>query len=246
MIQNEVMFWMPDGRPLYPQEGRRLLGELCGDKLDPAFFHHQEEDRLLPKSGGVPPVRFSGNGKIFRIIGVGVVGAELVNESFATVLAALTKRFGPLKTQMAESEHALTFSAMPRRYAIRHMFLYKGIDERDKFAALDAVAKRAWLLDMVCRGLARQYEELGYDGKMPDLRPQLNAFVEHSVHPIKDGSKIHGGVADLVVTLQAKLVGHWAAGLLISKGYGRLDPYLESTDPQEFLMSRFAAKMASR
>lgn len=215
----------------YPGDARRLLARLideastrAGKRLVPPEIFHYGDDGF-PLSG-LPLVRFGMARNAIRITGIAEQGAAVVRDHARVLTRILSEHFGrPLREELRSSEVAIT-SGRWRRYRAYSLATTIRPDKYQHFAALDDARKKAFLADLIRRGINRQVEMLAlpFSGELDitvhDVGRSVPVFLKDNT---KSGGKIYYDTARYVdFSMPVKLEGHWAVGHHIARGHGQV------------------------
>lgn len=188
-----------------------------GEPLPTTMLHASESGQAV--SDSLPSVRFFGDGRVIRIIGVGREGMAHLYHGAPAVIGALRRALG----KMPETRYAAgRFGAISLPYAQQYRFdavvtrlprpLVEACRESRFQEALPLVSER------VQTSLARQFAWLLPDAVSPDV--QAIEILRSVAVPLKAG-KWRASLS-LACTMNCRLSGPWQLGSLQSRGYGRI------------------------
>ena len=224
MKQNQrlLRIQLPHGQRVYPSTFRGLLAK--EPHLPNALFHRDENRRTL---NGRPGIRVAG-----AVGWVGLVAdpgfEQLVTEATGAAIMAVTGYVGrPCPVVIENPEFNITTTDRPITYWVREMAIKRRHPSSRNSKIEPLIAQRILTSIEAC---CDKYgfdcptsEQLGIEVVNVFHQRGVRIQVEEELGPLKNGmTNEFATLVDAEVIIHAELAGHWFAGNLTSRGYGRL------------------------
>jgi len=237
MDQYLLRFNLPEGQRLYPNVLREDLART--NLLPPSFFSYDAEtghplceaSRSAEKSptreqqrnhAAIPGIRFIGGRQWVGILATGSDNKALLDQSVVAALESVTRRCNrPVPVNM--EHHTLSIESLeyPLAYWVREMVIKKGAARGMSDEAHKALVKRRLEASLEKQALAYGL----------DLAPaeHLDIQIRELIRPrglqivtTTGPTRQYAQLVDVSFYANAKLGGHWFAGNLTARGYGRI------------------------
>ncbi len=232
--QGRLSFFLPQ-----PCTSERFRDEcsrwMCDDarlqSLDPVqirkIFHHDADRR---PSNSLSPFRFEADahwGHVYAIADNNTALLRQVADAFATTPLPTPWLGAP---RWEETHVALEPQSRSISYCIPQMVVCKNAEQHHLWKAADAQSKAKHVQDLVKRGIERQMALLTGSDSHLSVSPQVHLIShERAIPRVRHAqANAFARVACVAVDLPLRLDGHWAAGGLVSRGYGRIQAILQA------------------
>ena len=217
---------------------RAYVGELIKQArldtvIDPRIFHHDASGGNLQT---FPLIRWAGGWGRILIRAVGEEAIEIVSRDIHKILhlvqADVELPISYLREAVVMGRVSIREIDEPRFYVARDLIFARRKAQLAQFNSLSALEQRDFLAKRIVADIRKQADCLGLDmGFQPDIEvTKIHRVVPVSVSGMKPETKSRedGYINDWVYgasvefRLFAKLEGNWAAGGLVSRGYGHI------------------------
>lgn len=219
---------------LHPQgsdEFREVCSKwLCDDAwvqtLEPqqikSVFHHQPDGR---PGQGMAPFRFESEGHWGRVYALGDENAALLKKiSMALAQAVFPTPWGG-SPKWTETTVAATAKAKPLTYWMPQVVVCRNAEQHHMWKAASAQERSRHVEGVIRKGIERQLDLLQvHAATVPPVEVQVIAR-ERAVPRVRHSdANAFVRVASVGFSVPLQLDGHWAAGGLVNRGYGRILP----------------------
>lgn len=237
-------------RYFHPDQVRKLVAKACdGLPIDPLLFNRQTDGKCIqgqfdrdrpgePYSGiALPPVAiFDGGQGFIRIYTLGEVGRTLMQKCAPTVAHAVARHIGGAYTfDLKEGECNIEPRSTPSLFSIRRLVVAKHRRNTQKFSQRGEGAQDVEdeLKTLVIRGLISQARWLHGNGadkleyRIPDDGSLGFHIAKGEFVTVKIKNNAYASAyKNLIFSMNLSLKGPWYSGLLRSRGYGKIQPYI--------------------
>lgn len=233
--QGTLSFFLP--RPYTSEEFRDACSRwMCHDErlqsFDPVqikrLFHHDADKR---PSDGLAPFRFDADTYWGHVYAIGDINTMLL-EQIAKVLA---KTPFPTPWMGAPKWIEAVVAAAPDETVISYwmpqVVVCKNAEQHHIWKKADEHSRSTHVQDVIRRGIERQMTlllpKLSHFTSIdaPDIRLIARERAVPRLHNRQANAYVR--VASVAFQLPLRLDGHWAVGGLVSRGYGRILPFLQ-------------------
>lgn len=173
---------------------------------------------------GVPLFRFQAAGHHGYIHGIGQQGADILTR----LHSSLERLPPPLpwigQATLGESVVSTQYSKEAIAYWIPNLIICKNAEQYKRWKSSSESQCQEHVADIIRRGIERQINALDMIDDAPKLTPRIDRLANERAVPRLHGKEANAlvRVATVAFTMNSKLVGHWAAGGLTNRGYGRI------------------------
>jgi hypothetical protein len=244
-MQTKLIYTLA-GQELRASRARNLVASLAGSgiELPDALFHYRDGSPITRAVGDASPkehlrqafplIRFAGVGETLSIIGVGEDASSLLKEHAMVIRAGLAKVTGTKPVMRIETDTVqIGRSQAFHQYTLHHPILLKKAKTFKRLQAAGAEGYRAHIAEHIARGIELQCDMLALD--MPeDLEIQVRevdldqlfgySLLDDAQRAAAPGAAkaLGQGIRRVNFHMRATLRGHWVAGHLVSRGFGRI------------------------
>ena len=200
------------------QQHEGNLGLEAGDRQ--ALFHHGSNGH---PANSLPCLRFHCDSGTGRIYAIGEDAVALLHRVAARIHGAGEAGFWLNAPLLVAQELDIEAQATEIHYSVNDLVICRYAEQYKQWAKSSHESRGLHVQDILQRGLQRQLRVLSLDIALP-CPMVLSVCHERAVPKLQSASsmKVFVRLASVVFTLPAALKGHWVAGGLINRGYGRI------------------------
>ena len=195
------------------------LNDEAGGVLPEAFFHYAA-GQAIPDAQA--PIRMLGDGRVVRILGVGIEGIAMLYANAAAVARLLFRAHPGTRPHWQLREGKFDVRSLPYRIPVRVRAMVAPLPAAVRPALIESRTRDPALIAAVEAALGhhigRQIAWLAPDAAVPHI---ANLYIELSV-PVAVKAHRFWPALDVSFEVNARFVGPWQLGRLQARGYGRL------------------------
>lgn len=226
--QGSLQFFLP--RPLTAAEFRetcslwidsvRQSAGLTAEQVN-AIFNHDLSGR---PSNHLSAYRFCTDGNWGFLHALGEDAMALLRRIADRATERSTARISAPRWE--DRNVGVVLQSPPIHYWAPEMVVCRNAEQHVRWQRASLADKRAHVLDLVTRSLARQLQMLQLDVEIPAI--EITAIKHERAVPRLASSALRANayvrLAAVAFSLPANLHGHWAVGGLVNRGYGSVLP----------------------
>lgn len=237
-----------EGTILYPDLARKIVSEAVlsqkvkipnlifnrhenGKSIEGRFFH-EDPNHISAKLAKPPVVSFDGGKGFIRLYMLGKTGRDLMAETAPLLSSAIAKHVGgPYGFLMNEGMCKLSVRDNPILYTTRRLMMTKSRDNNRKYENVAPQDISDEIRRVILKGLISQAKwldedtngECSYEHLIPDEN-SLGFYIAEgkSCLIMIDEKNFGSGYKNLSFSMNLEMTGPWAAGMLRSKGCGKI------------------------
>ena len=220
----------------FPQDFRSVLAKRCD--LCPQFFHRDGNGNT---QNGEPLIRITGWKGWVGVLATGDEGLEILQSSLREILPVVAREFGvPMVDMIHFWQRAFPLGGGSKRYLVPALVV-KCRTPRRKNSDEKKLAE-----DVLRSSLVRTAETNAINAKIfsdPSFRIEVESVLPATPKGIRistpEGPRMTSEEArkmKVVFSMNCSLQGHWFAGNLTSRGYGRIIPLCDEDSAKPLMV----------
>lgn len=185
------------------------------------MFHHEPDGRPAQH---LSSFRFEARGNWGHIFAVGEQAGSLLERIGKEVIRAPDPKPWLCRPILSEQEIQMNESDEPVVYSVSNLVICRDAQQHKMWMGSSETAKQEHVQDVLQRGLSRQLQILGvtFDVPAPAVQTISHERAVPKLHSMPQAN-VFVRVASVLFGVPLDLRGHWAAGALVNRGYGRID-----------------------
>lgn len=219
------------GRSIRPSDARRLVAEAMDDKQNALLSLLMNYEPTSKKTiTGFPKVHFGYHHAGFSMMGFGDDGATILADAAPLIHSAISSKLNTLvQIEQREVELSAERRPYPLQYIIPRMVVQKKAHQTEWMK--NPELGKAHLEGLVMRSLQRQAEAVGLSLPQDIIVTFKGAADTFAVKQDNAQPLAFLSLKNAAFDINLRLGGIWAAGYLLSKGYGHFDATFQLANP---------------